>query len=261
MSGITELVDLDISRLDGVDRPANGTAFLIMKALDDGDADVDVYPADRSNSEQMVDEAEAVVPGGMDFPDAAGIFKMALAGLEALAPHLSGITPEQKNQLSNLLKIEGLTDYEENPMTPEMIEKMIDDKVAEALAKETVAVVEEEAVEKAEEVVVVEAEEVVKSEAIVEAPALTLDDLVKALEPMIAKSDSSAELQKLTARLETVEKMAAPPRAIAGPVAPGSGLSDIQSAFAKAAAATDPIEKDLLSAEATRLALASAFRQ
>ena len=98
MSDITELAELELDRLDAVGAPANGTAWLVLKAQEAGDLgkgtvadDADAERAPLKDEKELSDEEDTdedplaqsklTAEGGMDFPDAAGIQKEADDGV------------------------------------------------------------------------------------------------------------------------------------------------------------------------------------
>ncbi len=239
---ITEIADAELDRLDLVGSPANGTGFLLMKALPDPvtSQDADQHCNCSCDGCMALARTQSYASGGMNFPDAAGIQK---AGKKISAANAANI----QNAIEALTGLLGehTPMPEEGDMQKEEIDSMIEDKLTAAMDPVTKALEalaagiakQEDAAEAVEPVVKEEAPAEAAEEAPVAKEAAPEADLfaaalVKALEPV------TAAVTGLGARLETVEKMAAPSVAHSG-AAPAAAAGNRADAMRKAASASD----------------------
>lgn len=100
---ITELVELDIERVDGVGSPANGTSFILMKKLDDGSMSAETVAKDLGDE---------LTPGSPEWEaqDAANLHDVATQ-LVALKDRLTEAAARERTEAMST-EVDGDDDYQ-----------------------------------------------------------------------------------------------------------------------------------------------------
>jgi len=139
----TELQDLTIDRVDGVDRPANGSPFMILKAEDDNEL--------RANAEKLADGALSALKAlkGVALNKDAAEAIQSLADLLGVKLTVSEVPEEtekdeEAEQASADDKKEESTDDKETEATPAMSATDVKAAVAEGVQEAFKAMLKDE---------------------------------------------------------------------------------------------------------------------